>query len=86
MVYQETIQRNKLPHIDMRSDTVTKPTTAMRDAMANAEVGDDVYGDDPTVNALQERVCSITWKGSWSICCEWNSGEPCGVVVTLSAR
>ena len=62
MVYQETIQRNKLPHIDMRSDTVTKPTTAMRDAMANAEVGDDVYGDDPTVNALQERVAQLLGK------------------------
>ncbi|WP_394128897.1 low-specificity L-threonine aldolase [Shewanella maritima] len=39
---------------DFRSDTVTKPTAAMRQAMANAEVGDDVYGDDPSVNALQE--------------------------------
>ena len=40
--------------IDLRSDTVTKPTPAMRDAMARAEVGDDVFGDDPTVNRLQE--------------------------------
>ena len=39
--------------IDFRSDTVTKPTTAMRAAIANAEVGDDVYGDDPTVNSLE---------------------------------
>lgn len=39
--------------IDFRSDTVTRPTRKMRDAMANAEVGDDVYGDDPTVNSLQ---------------------------------
>ena len=62
MVYQGTIQRNKLAHIDMRSDTVTKPTRAMRDAMANAEVGDDVYGDDPTVNALQERVAQLLGK------------------------
>ena len=62
MVCQETIQSNKLPLIDMRSDTVTKPTTAMRDAMANAEVGDDVYGDDPTVNALQERVAQLLGK------------------------
>ena len=62
MGYQETILSNKLPHIDMRSDTVTKPTTAMRDAMANAEVGDDVYGDDPTVNALQERVAQLLGK------------------------
>jgi len=40
--------------IDLRSDTVTQPTPAMRDAMARAEVGDDVFGDDPTVNRLQE--------------------------------
>jgi len=42
--------------IDLRSDTVTCPTPAMRDAMARAEVGDDVYGEDPTVNALQQRL------------------------------
>lgn len=42
--------------IDLRSDTVTQPTPAMRQAMANAEVGDDVYGDDPTVNRLQEMA------------------------------
>ena len=42
--------------IDLRSDTVTKPTPAMRDAMARADVGDDVYGEDPTVNALQQRL------------------------------
>jgi len=45
--------------IDLRSDTVTKPSLAMREAMATAEVGDDVYGDDPTVNALEERVAAI---------------------------
>src|SRR5262249_6447480 len=45
--------------IDLRSDTVTKPTAAMRDAMARAEVGDDVYGEDPTVNRLQERVAEL---------------------------
>lgn len=42
--------------IDLRSDTVTRPTAAMREAMARADVGDDVFGDDPTVNALQERI------------------------------
>ncbi|MGH8076410.1 MAG: low-specificity L-threonine aldolase [Lysobacter sp.] len=42
--------------IDLRSDTVTRPTPAMREAMARAEVGDDVYGEDPTVNALQQRM------------------------------
>lgn len=44
--------------IDLRSDTVTQPTSAMREAMARAEVGDDVYGEDPTVNALQERLAA----------------------------
>jgi threonine aldolase len=42
--------------IDLRSDTVTRPTPAMREAMTAAEVGDDVYGEDPTVNALQQRL------------------------------
>ena len=42
--------------VDLRSDTVTRPTAAMRAAMAAAELGDDVFGDDPTVNALQERA------------------------------
>ena len=44
--------------IDLRSDTVTRPTAAMWDAMRAAELGDDVYGDDPTVNALQERLAA----------------------------
>jgi threonine aldolase len=48
--------------IDLRSDTVTKPTDAMRAAMASAEVGDDVYGDDPTVNRLQDRAAEIFEK------------------------
>ncbi len=43
----------------LRSDTVTRPTPAMREAMANALVGDDVFGDDPTVNRLQERVADL---------------------------
>ena len=45
--------------IDLRSDTVTRPTAAMRAAMANAEVGDDVYGDDPTVNQLQALAADL---------------------------
>jgi threonine aldolase len=48
--------------IDLRSDTVTRPTPAMRKAMAEAEVGDDVFGEDPTVNALQEKVAKILGK------------------------
>ena len=45
--------------IDLRSDTVTKPSQAMREAMLAAPVGDDVYGDDPSANALEERVASL---------------------------
>jgi len=45
--------------IDLRSDTVTQPSLAMREAMAAAKVGDDVFGDDPTVNALESRVADI---------------------------
>ena len=45
--------------IDLRSDTVTRPTREMREAMAAAEVGDDVYGEDPTVNALEQRVATL---------------------------
>lgn len=48
--------------IDLRSDTVTKPTAAMRRAMAEAEVGDDVYGEDPTVNRLEKRAAEIFGK------------------------
>jgi threonine aldolase len=48
--------------IDLRSDTVTLPSPPMRRAMAAAEVGDDVFGDDPTVNALQERAAELTGK------------------------
>ena len=48
--------------IDLRSDTVTRPTAAMRRAMAEAEVGDDVYGEDPTVNRLEQRAAEILGK------------------------
>jgi threonine aldolase len=48
--------------IDLRSDTVTQPTAAMRAAMAAAELGDDVFGDDPTVNLLQERIAALLGK------------------------
>ncbi len=48
--------------IDLRSDTVTRPSQGMRDAIASAPVGDDVYGDDPTVNSLEERVAAMFGK------------------------
>ncbi|KUK03493.1 MAG: L-threonine aldolase [Thermotoga sp. 50_1627] len=50
------------PMIDLRSDTVTKPTAEMRKAMAEAEVGDDVYGEDPTVNRLEELAAKMFGK------------------------
>ncbi len=49
-------------YIDLRSDTVTQPTQAMREAMANAPVGDDVYGDDPTVNELERLAAELLNK------------------------
>lgn len=48
--------------IDLRSDTVTRPSAAMRTAMCNAEVGDDVFGEDPTVNRLQSKVAALLGK------------------------
>ncbi len=49
-------------YVDLRSDTVTKPTPGMRKAMAEAEVGDDVFGEDPSVNSLQEKVARLLGK------------------------
>ncbi|MBL7947071.1 MAG: threonine aldolase [Flavobacteriales bacterium] len=54
--------------IDLRSDTVTRPTAAMRAAMAAAEVGDDVFGEDPTVNLLEERVAALFGKEAGLFC------------------
>jgi threonine aldolase len=53
---------NRTGPIDLRSDTVTRPTAAMRAAIAEAPVGDDQYGEDPTSNALQERVATLLGK------------------------
>ena len=54
--------------IDLRSDTVTKPSAGMRDAMAAAPVGDDVYGEDPTINSLEERVAQLFGKEAALFC------------------
>jgi len=54
--------------IDLRSDTVTKPSPAMREAIASAAVGDDVYGDDPTVNSLEARVAKLFGKEAGLFC------------------
>jgi threonine aldolase len=57
-----TAARPARPAIDLRSDTVTQPTPAMREAMARAEVGDDVYGEDPTINRLEELAAEMLGK------------------------
>lgn len=54
--------------IDLRSDTVTKPSAGMREAMAKALVGDDVYGEDPTINSLEERVAKLFGKEAALFC------------------
>ncbi len=58
----QSVERKTQRAIDLRSDTVTQPTPEMRRAMAEAEVADDVYGEDPTVNRLQERAAQIFQK------------------------
>lgn len=55
----EALMENKMKYIDLRSDTVTIPTDEMRAAMAVAEVGDDVYGEDPTVNQLESKAAAL---------------------------
>src|SRR5260370_33934798 len=53
---------NAVEPIDLRSDTVTRPSPGMRRAMAEAPVGDDQYGEDPSVNSLQERIAELLGK------------------------
>ncbi len=65
--------------IDLRSDTVTKPTTEMRKAMAEAEVGDDVYGEDATVNLLQEKAAEIFGKEAALFCPTGSMGNQIAV-------
>lgn len=65
--------------IDLRSDTVTRPTPAMREAMARAEVGDDGYGDDPTVNALEARAAAMLGKEAALLVPTGTMGNLCAV-------
>ncbi len=65
--------------VDLRSDTVTKPTAQMRKAMAEAEVGDDVYGEDPTVNLLQEKAAGIFGKEAALFCPTGSMGNQIAV-------
>ena len=61
--------------IDLRSDTVTLPTQAMREAMYKAELGDDVYGEDPTINRLQEMVAERMGKEAALLVCSGTMGN-----------
>ena len=66
--------------VDLRSDTVTKPTPAMLAAMAAAKVGDDVFGDDPTINALQERVAALLGKEAALFMASGTQSNLCGLL------
>lgn len=66
--------------VDLRSDTVTKPTPAMLEAIKAAKVGDDVFGDDPTVNALQERVAALLGKEAALFMSSGTQSNLCGLL------
>ena len=71
--------------IDLRSDTITKPTSDMRRAMANAEVGDDVYGEDPTVRALEEQAAAAVGKAAAMFVPSGTMGNACAVLTHATA-
>ena len=66
--------------IDLRSDTVTRPTEAMREAIAGAEVGDDVFGDDPTVARLEQLAASTLGKEAALFVTSGTQGNLCAVL------
>ncbi len=66
--------------IDLRSDTVTQPTAAMRAAMMSAPLGDDVFGDDPSVNALQDRIATLTGKEAALFMASGTQSNLCGMM------
>ncbi|RUO76062.1 low-specificity L-threonine aldolase [Idiomarina seosinensis] len=66
--------------LDLRSDTVTQPTAGMRAAMANAGVGDDVYGEDPSIIALEQRVAQLLGKESALLCSSGTQSNLCGLL------
>src|SRR3984893_9952515 len=66
--------------IDLRSDTVTLPTPAMREAMYRAEVGDDVYGEDPTINRLQELAAERLGKEAALFVASGTMGNACALL------
>ncbi|MFN9744245.1 MAG: low-specificity L-threonine aldolase [Betaproteobacteria bacterium] len=66
--------------VDLRSDTVTQPTPAMREAMMRAPLGDDVFGDDPSVNALQEHIAALLGKEAALFVPTGTMGNLCGLM------
>ena len=62
--------------VDLRSDTVTKPTPGMLDAMWSAKVGDDVYGEDETINALEAKAAAMFGMEESDILPFWHDDEP----------
>ncbi len=76
------------PFIDLRSDTVTRPTAPMREAMSRAEVGDDVFGEDPSVNGLQERLAELLGiRREMPLASGWAlSDAPTGRLVDICGR
>src|ERR671929_2449771 len=69
--------------VDLRSDTVTTPTSGMREAMATAQVGDDVYGEDPTVNALEAYVAELLGHEAGLYCPSGSMANMLGVRVVV---
>ena len=72
--------------VDLRSDTFTRPTPAMRAAMAGAEVGDDVWGDDPTAAALEAQAAALLGQGGGAVRAERHDGEPDRAAPPLPSR
>ncbi len=80
MHYAGRTTSNQPTRVDMRSDTVTRPTEDMRAAMMAAEVGDDVYGDDPTVQALQEKAAALLGKEAALFMSSGTQGNLCAML------
>lgn len=71
---------NQQSVIDLRSDTVTRPVQGMREAMANASVGDDVFAEDPSINALEERVARLLGKEAALLCSSGTQSNLLGIL------
>ena len=72
--------------VELRSDTMTRPTPSMRRAMANAEVGDDCFGEDPSVNRLEEAMAALLGKEAGLFVTSGTQGKPGGGPVTDPPR